>query len=75
MNGARAEAIVDAIIADLNGRRGLKLSSCDDEVVAKIRETWIEIVRTSAIDAEATLFAGLCEMEAEQSPGMITVRR
>ena len=42
-----AEKIVDAIIADLDDRRGLKSEwrSCDPEIQQEIRETWVKMAR------------------------------
>ena len=41
---ARAARIVDAILRDMNGRRGLSLDGVDEDVRSDIREAWIEIV-------------------------------
>lgn len=38
-----AEKIVDEIIDDLDGRRGLGLDSVDEEIQADIRQEWITI--------------------------------
>jgi hypothetical protein len=45
--GAKAEVIVDAIIADLSDRRGLRQEweGCDEEIQAEIRSEWILIAR------------------------------
>lgn len=38
---SQAQRIAMAIEEDLNDRRGLQLSSVDDEVAQEIRETWV----------------------------------
>lgn len=42
-----AKDIVEDIIKDLCGRRGLRQEweACDEEVVEEIKETWLHIVR------------------------------
>ena len=39
-----ARLIVDDIEADLNDRRGLHLSTLDDEILAEIKQTWVDMI-------------------------------
>lgn len=43
----KAQEIADAILANLNGRRGIRqaFDEVDDEILAEIRETIAQIIR------------------------------
>jgi len=41
---ANSEKAVDAIMSDLNGRRGMGFDSIDDEIENEIRSSWIAII-------------------------------
>ena len=47
MTREQAATIVDAIIHDLNDRRGLGIQSCCAEIQEQIREAWIAIILAS----------------------------
>jgi len=44
MDAKTARKIVEAIIDDLNDRRGCGIDGLDDDIQEEIRETWTQIV-------------------------------